>query len=187
MLTSSTDAIFCNYNNHCKNCQNPWQIFFCSNFQTVDKVSQHTGHSQKMGTIVLVLNGKIKASEWHFTVYRSTFKLWHSLFGFFFFCFSSQWCTINVVYLCVATSENAIQLRWIPFSLNMNIELCTLMYLFTFCISFQSVGVTRWAGCKIDTVLNCTVMIGNVNKKLFEISWIQRLHQVFSLFLCDLT
>lgn len=48
------------------------------------------------------------------------------------------------MYSCVATSENAIQMRWIPFSLSINIiELCTLMYLFTFCISFQSVGVTR--------------------------------------------
>lgn len=105
----------------------------------------------------LGLKLKIRASEWqHFTVYRSTFVKVVTYFHFFFFL---RWCTINVMYSCVATSENAIQLRWIPFSLSINIiELCTLMYLFTFCISFQSVGVTRWAGCKIDTVLNCTVI-----------------------------
>ena len=42
------------------------------------------------------------------------------------------------MYLCVATSEDAIQPRWIPFSLFMNeIELCTLMYLFTFVFYFS--------------------------------------------------
>lgn len=103
----------------------------------------------------LVLNRKSKHLNDNISLYTEALllKLWH-IFTFFL-----QWCTINVMYSCVATSENAIQLRWIPFSLSINIiELCTLMYLFTFCISFQSVGVTRWAGCKIDTVLNCTVI-----------------------------
>lgn len=124
------------------------------------KTSSHTVHTKNFCTFFFFFLGlklKIRASEWqHFTVYRSTFVKVVTYFHFFFFL---RWCTINVMYSCVATSENAIQLRWIPFSLSINIiELCTLMYLFTFCISFQSVGVTRWAGCKIDTVLNCTVI-----------------------------
>lgn len=42
------------------------------------------------------------------------------------------------MYLCVATSENAIQLRWIPFSLSITIiELCTLMYLSLFVFHFS--------------------------------------------------
>lgn len=111
----------------------------------------------------LVLNWKSEhLNDNIFTVYRSTFVKVVTYFHFFLFLFFFsflRWCTINVMYSCMATSENAIQLRWIPFSLSINIiELCTLMYLFTFCISFRSVGVPRWAGCKIDTVLNCTVI-----------------------------
>lgn len=131
------------------------QIFTLNGTNT----SSHTVHTKTfVHFYFLGLKLKIRASEWqHFTVYRSTFVKVVTYFHFSFFFL--RWCTINVMYSCVATSENAIQLRWIPFSLSINIiELCTLMYLFTFCISFQSVGVTRWAGCKIDTVLNCTVI-----------------------------
>ena len=58
-------------------------------------------------------------------------KLWHVHFSFY--CYVQyMWC------ICVATSEDAIQPRWIPFSLFMNeIELCTLMYLFTFVFYFS--------------------------------------------------
>ena len=168
MLTSSIDANFCNnYNNHCEisildTSFSLLQIFTLNG----TKMSSHTVHIKTFVHFLffLVLNWKIKTSEWqHFTVYRSTFvKGCDFLFSSFFFSphFSFlQWCTINVMYSCVATSETTIQLRWIPFFLSINIiELCTLMYLFTFCISFQSVGVPRWAGCKIDTVLNCTVI-----------------------------
>lgn len=139
----------------------PWQVLFLS-FKSSHSTEQKRPHILSILKLLYIffflgLKLKIRASEWqHFTVYRSTFV---KVVTYFHFSFFLRWCTINVMYSCVATSENAIQLRWIPFSLSINIiELCTLMYLFTFCISFQSVGVTRWAGCKIDTVLNCTVI-----------------------------
>lgn len=162
MLTSSIDANFCNnYNNHCENSilDQSFFFFFFKSSHSVEQKRPHILTMLKLWYIFffLVLNRKSNHLKWqHFTVYRSTFVKVVTYFHFFFSFL--QWCTINVMYSCVATSENAIQLRWIPFSLSINIiELCTLMYLLTFCISFQSVGVTRWAGCKIDTVLNCTV------------------------------
>lgn len=160
MLTSSIDANFCNnYNNHC---ENPIfdESFSLRKIFTLNgtKTSSHTVHTKNFCIFFffLVLNWKSEHLNDNISLYTEALllKLWH-IFTFLFL----RWCTINVMYSCVATSENAIQLRWIPFSLSINIiELCTLMYLFTFCISFQSVGVTRWAGCKIDTVLNCTVI-----------------------------
>lgn len=110
---------FCNnYNNHC-------EILFLTSpfspFKSSHSMEQTHSHilsilNNKKSFVYffsLVLNLKIGASEWHFTVYRSTFVKVVTFFHFF--SFFLRWCTINVMYSCVATSENAIQLRWIPF------------------------------------------------------------------------
>lgn len=137
MLTSSNDAnLFCNQNNHCE-----------KSFPYHSPPSPRVLHSPEQSSqtvridiyFLFLLSSSVlsqKASEWqNISLYTEALllKLWP--FSLFFLL---QWCTIYVMYLCVATSENAIKPRWIPFSLSINeIELCTLMYLFTFVFYFS--------------------------------------------------
>lgn len=133
----------------------------------------------------LVLSHSIwMAEENNSPLYRSTFfNSWHfSLF---------LWCTIHVIYLCVATSKNELQFNWdgFPFLLPLiKMELCTLFTFFVFYFNILSCVYTGspiidtcwsdWSKVQIvkksvfhseldqDTVLKCTVIENVIKSRL---------------------